>query len=132
MPNPTRKYVESFYLVALLIGTLVPLSFIVPWLLDNGPDIQLFVRTLFETPVSSYFGWDVIISVIVLWSMCVIDDELPARERAAIALSSFLGASVGIPAFLWLRARHRRRARTVSTEAVVRCACEDENGCPTS
>jgi hypothetical protein len=131
MPTSRQRCVEWFYFVALLVGTTVPLSVFVPWLLDNGLDVELFVRTLFGTPVSSYFGWDVIITVLVLWSMCAVDDELPTRERTVIALCSFLGASVGVPAFLWLRARHRRRARSLPTTARTRSFSAAQVDCRT-
>ncbi|WP_341267060.1 DUF2834 domain-containing protein [Gordonia malaquae] len=113
MITPRRSRQELFYFGALLVGTVVPLSSIVPWFVDNGLNIPLFVTTLFENPVSSYFGLDVIISILILWSMCVIDKALPTRDRVMIGLFSILGSSVGIPAFLWVRARHSRRTHPV-------------------
>ena len=89
-------------------GIALPLAQFIPWLGQHGLDVPLFINEVFATPISSFFGWDVIISVTTLLALSIIDRTLAPRQRLAIAVASLLGASVGLPLYLLLRARHHR------------------------
>lgn len=91
------------YAVLLALGTIVPFARIMPWLVDHGLDVRLFLDQLFANPVSSFFALDVIMAVITLLVLAKIDRDLSGRQRIAVALSALLGASVGLPAYLLLR-----------------------------
>lgn len=98
------------YAVLLALGTIIPLLRILPWLVDHGIDIELFIDELFANPVSSFFALDVIMAVITLVVLAFLDRELSSRQRVAVGLVSLLGASVGLPAYLLLRELNRRPA----------------------
>ncbi|MCP9274972.1 DUF2834 domain-containing protein [Mycolicibacterium arenosum] len=108
MTHHVRITKENAFLTLLVIGTVVPLSQFVPWLMRHGVDVPLFVTEVFATPISSYFGWDVVISVLALLVVAVVDDVLTRKQRAIVAIGSLLGASVGLPLYLWLRERRSR------------------------
>lgn len=98
------------YAVLLALGTVIPSLRIVPWLVDHGFDVRLFVDELFANPVSSFFALDVIMAVMTLLVLAFLDRELSLRQRIGVGLASLLGASVGLPAYLTLREWNRRPA----------------------
>jgi hypothetical protein len=97
------------YTALLALGVLVPASRIVPWLRDHGLDIDRFFDELFANPVSSFFAWDVIMAVVTLLVLACVDRGFSTRQRVVIGAASLLGASVGLPAYLLVRERNRRR-----------------------
>ena len=56
----------NFYLAICVVGVVVPYGFFLPWLLDHGLDISLFIRELVSTRVGAFFGADVIVSAVAL------------------------------------------------------------------
>jgi hypothetical protein len=97
-PKPT-------YLVLAVVGTLLPLAQFLPFLRDHGLDAGLFLQQLFATPVSGFFGLDVIVSTLVLWVFVGVEG---ARARvkhrwAPIGGSLLVGVSLGFPLFLYMR-----------------------------
>ena len=52
----------NFYLALCVVGVVVPYGFFLPWLLDNGLDVSLFITELVSTRVGAFFGADVIVS----------------------------------------------------------------------
>ena len=59
-----QRYV---YLVLCVVGVLLPYWQFVPWFLDHGLDISLFVQQLFANRIGAFFGVDVLVSSVVLW-----------------------------------------------------------------
>jgi hypothetical protein len=101
---------KSVYLGLCVAGTVLPWWQFLPFLRDHGLDLPLFFRQLFATPVSGFFGMDVIVSSVVLWTF-VLGEGRPAAVRhlwAPIAANLFVGVSLGLPLFLYLRQRARR------------------------
>jgi hypothetical protein len=93
------------YLLLCLLGTLLPYSQLVPWLLVHGFDPSLFFRELFANGISSFFGMDVFVSTLVLWAFVVLEGRrLGVRHLWAPILASLtVGVSLGLPLFLYLR-----------------------------
>ncbi|MGW7411732.1 DUF2834 domain-containing protein [Streptomyces sp. NPDC054863] len=102
---------ETAYAVLLAVGIALPFAQAVPWLAENGPDLGLLLDELFATRISSFFGWDVIVTVVaLLFTVTVVDKSLTGAQRTLTVLASLLGASVGLPLYLLLRQRNLRRA----------------------
>ena len=93
------------YLSLCVLGTVLPCAALVPFLWQHGLDFHEFVAQLFATPVSSFFGLDVIVSAVVLWAFVVIDGRTEGRRQlwAPIVASLAVGVSLGLPLFLYLR-----------------------------
>jgi hypothetical protein len=92
------------------VGIALPFAQAVPWFAEHGPDVPRFLDELFANPISSFFGWDVIVAVLVLlFTVTVVDTSLTARQRLLTVLGSLLGASVGLPLYLLLRQRNLRQ-----------------------
>ena len=72
---------RHLYFVLCLIGTLLPLAAFLPFLRAPGAGPELFLRQLFATPVSGFFGWDVIVSSLVLWTFVLAEGRRLAMAR---------------------------------------------------
>lgn len=103
---------KAMYLALCVAGTVLPYSQFVPFLRENGLDLRAFVDQLFSTRIGAFFGWDVIVSSLVLWVFVAFDGR---RERIRnlwlpIAANLAVGVSLGLPLFLYMRERQRQHA----------------------
>jgi len=109
---------KTVYLALCAAGTLLPYWQFVPFLRDHGLDAGRFVEQLFATPVSGFFGLDVIVSSIALWVFVYVDGRCKRMTHlwAPIAANLAVGVSLGLPLFLYMReaARERRVRDTLS------------------
>lgn len=110
-----------FYLGAMVAGTLLPLSQFLPWLSEHGLDIPLFISELFSTRIGGFFGWDVIISALVLIPFILIEGKRLAMERLWMpVVGTFLvGVSCGLPMFLYLREMRLEQMKGTAVNKVV-------------
>jgi hypothetical protein len=60
------KYV---YIALCVAGTAVTFYFFVPFVLEHGLNLSVFLHQLMATPVSAFFGADVVMSSIALWAL---------------------------------------------------------------
>ncbi|MEV0132547.1 DUF2834 domain-containing protein [Dactylosporangium sp. NPDC050688] len=102
------RRLEALWLMLLLAGLVVPYTSALPWLFEYGLDVVRFRDDLFANRISTFFGWDVIIAVAVITAMALTEPTLCRSDRIAVITGSLLGASVGLPLYLWLRARRQR------------------------
>ena len=98
---------RSLYLVLCVLGTLLPYSQFIPFLREHGLNLRVFAEQLFATRIGAFFGWDVIVSSLVLWVFVAVDGR---RERVGnlwmpIAANLAVGVSLGLPLFLYMRER---------------------------
>ncbi len=97
---------RHLYLVFCLLGLLLPYSQFVPWIIEHHAlNMPLFMRDLFANRISAFFALDVIVSAIVL--LLFIQSE---GRRLRVRLlwlpmlgTVFVGVSLGLPLFLYLR-----------------------------
>jgi hypothetical protein len=99
---------QWLYLAAAILGTILPLSQVLPFLTTYGLDMPLFFRQLFENHVSAFFGMDVIVSSLVLWLF--VFSEGPRRGMKNLWLyvlcNLAVGVSLALPLFLFFRERN--------------------------
>ena len=98
---------QWLYLVAAILGTVLPLSQLIPFLTANGFDIPLLFRQLFQTHASGFFALDVIVSSIVLWLFVYMEGRrLRMRHLWLYVLCNLaVGVSLALPLFLFFRER---------------------------
>ena len=98
-----------------VLGLLLPYSQFVPWLLEHGLDLTLFLRELFANRISAFFAIDVIVSAVVLiWFIQTEGKRLRVGLFWLPTLGTLVvGVSFGFPLFLFLRqlTLDRRTAR---------------------
>ena len=95
------------YLALAIIGTVAPYAKFVPWLIEHGLDLRLFVSELFSTRIGGFFGMDVLLSAVTL--IVFIRREGARRKLRLLWLpigaTCLIGVSCGLPLFLYLRER---------------------------
>jgi hypothetical protein len=96
---------KRLYLVLCVAGTALPCWQFLPFIRDHGLDIPVFFRQLFATPVSAFFGMDVIVASVVLWVFVLAEGRRAGVKHlwAPIAANLAVGVSLALPLFLYLR-----------------------------
>jgi hypothetical protein len=99
-----RKHV---YLVFCVLGLVLPYSQFVPWVLENGLQMKLFVQQLFANRVGGFFGMDVLVSAAVLIFFIRREGQRLRVRHLWLPIAGVLtvGVSLGLPLFLYLRER---------------------------
>lgn len=99
--------IKQIYLAVAIIGTVVPWLFFGSFFAHNGADIPLFLRSLFANQPASGFTADVLISIAVfwLWSWRDAAAHKVARWWLVLPASFFVGLSLALPLYLYLRER---------------------------
>jgi hypothetical protein len=96
---------KTIYLVLCFVGALLPYWQFVPWVMQHGMNLPLFVRELFANRISAFFGMDVLVSAVVLIVFMGVESgrlNMPRRWLPVVALLT-VGVSLGLPMFLYMR-----------------------------
>src|SRR5918993_6093331 len=98
---------QWLYLVGAVLGAILPLSQLIPFLAAHGLDVPLLFRQLFQTNASAFFGLDVIVSSVVLWVFVFSEGR---RRRMGnlwlyVVCNLAVGVSLALPLFLFFRER---------------------------
>jgi len=98
---------QWLYLIAAILGTVLPLSEFIPFLAANGLDLPLFMRQLFQNQVSSFFAMDVLVSSLVLWIFIFSEGSRRGMSKLwlYVVCSLTVGVSMALPLFLFFRER---------------------------
>ena len=98
---------QWLYLVAAILGTVLPLTQLVPFLTTYGLDIPVFFHQLFQNHVSGFFAMDVIVSSLVLWLFVFSEGRRRSMSNLwlYIVCNVALGVSPALPLFLFFRER---------------------------
>lgn len=96
---------QTIYLILCILGTVLPYSQFVPFLVEHGLDIQLFFEQLFANRISSFFGMDLIVSSLVFWTFVFWEGSRLGMKNLWVYVASNLlvGVSLGLPLFLLVR-----------------------------
>lgn len=99
--------IQTAYLILCILGTILPYSQFVPFLVEHGLNLQLFFEQLFVNRISSFFGMDLIVSSLVLWVFVFWEGSRLGMKNLWIYVASNLlvGVSLGLPLFLLMRQR---------------------------
>ncbi len=98
---------KNVYLFLCILGTAIPYSQFVPWVMENGLQLGLLVRQLFANRISAFFGLDVLVSsAVLLVFMRMEGRRVRVRLRLLpVAGLCAVGVSLALPLFLYLRER---------------------------
>ena len=93
------------YAALAIAGTVLPLWQFLPFVREHGLNMPLFFQQLFSTPVSGFFGMDVIVASVVLWVFVIVESRRRGMRHQwmPIAGSLLVGVSLGLPLFLYMR-----------------------------
>ena len=101
---------RRFYLLAAIVGTVVPWLFFGSFFAAEGVNVPLFAQSLFANGVAGGFSVDVILSLIVFWVWSYSDaprNQMP-RWWLVLPASFAAGLSLALPLYLYLREPHTR------------------------
>lgn len=75
--------------------------------MQNGLNAQFFVRQLFANRIGAFFGWDVLISGVVLVGFVRSEGKRLGMRLLWLPIAGLcaVGVSLGLPLFLYLRER---------------------------
>jgi hypothetical protein len=96
---------KRIYILFCIIGFILPYSFFIPFVLENGLNVSLFFNQLWANHIAAMAGADVIISGFVLFTFMYHE----TRQRPiklwwlCVITALFVGVSLGFPLFLLLR-----------------------------
>ena len=98
---------QWLYLIAAILGAILPLSQLTPFLLTYGFDMPLFFRQLFQNHVSAFFGLDVIVSSFVLWLFAFSEGRRRSMKHLwlYVVCNLTVGVSLALRLFLFFRER---------------------------
>ena len=107
---------KTVYLVLCFLGVALPYWQIAPWLAENGLNLPLFFRQLFEGRVGAFFGMDVFVSAAVLLVFVGSEGRRAGVRGRWLTLPALLavGVSLGLPLFLYLRERELEEGRAAA------------------
>jgi len=109
--------IKVIYLLLCILGFVLPYSQFVPFILEQGLDIKLFLEQLFANKISGFFGMDVIVSSLVFWTFVFSEGTRLKMQNLWIyvACNLLVGVSLGHPLFLLMRQRHLEQQADVVT-----------------
>ena len=98
---------QWLYLIAAVLGMILPLWQFIPFLANYGFDPPLFFKQLFQNHVSAFFGLDVIVSSLVLWLFVFSEGQRRGMKNLwlYVVCNLMVGVSLALPLFLLFRAR---------------------------
>ena len=98
---------QWLYLIGAILGAILPLSQLFPFLAQNGFDLPLLFRQLFANHIAAFFGLDVIVSSIVLWLFVFSEGRRRGMKNLwlYVLCNLLVGVSLALPLFLFLRER---------------------------
>ena len=102
---------KGLYLVLCVLGFALPYSQFVPWVIEHGLDMSLFVRQVFANRIGGFFGLDVLVSAVALIGFIRSEGARLKIRSLWLPIVSvlFVGVSLGLPLFLYLRERELER-----------------------
>jgi len=101
---------KTFYLAMAIVGTVVPWLFFGSFFGAHGPDVPLFLQSLFANGAAGGFSADVLICIAIFWVWSWRDARTNKVGRWWLILpASFLvGLSLALPLYLYLREPPKR------------------------
>ena len=96
---------KRLYLTLAILGLIIPYSEFIPFIFENGLNVELILSQMFAPRISSFFSWDVIISAIVLMSFIGFEYKKSGNKKYlwAVLGTCSVGVSFGLPLFLYLK-----------------------------
>ena len=95
---------KKLYLIAAVLGAIVPYIFFFNFMQLNGVDVPGFVSALFVNGAAGGFSADLFISSFVFWVfMFQQQQKSNPKPWMFIILNLFIGLSCALPAYLYAR-----------------------------
>ncbi|WP_428739291.1 DUF2834 domain-containing protein [Sulfurimonas sp.] len=99
---------KNIYLLASILGFVLPYALFLSWLSEHGFDIALFFDEIFSSKLSLFAWADVFISALVLIAFIIYDGKRLSMQKLWLPIVATLsvGVSFGLPLFLYMKEIH--------------------------
>jgi hypothetical protein len=96
---------KKVYLIAAIIGTVIPCIFFFNFIQQNGINFPLFINELFANNAAGGFAADLLISSFVFWIFMFQQQKRAHGPKPwlFIALNLGIGLSCALPAYMYVR-----------------------------
>ena len=96
---------RTIYLLLAVLGAVLPLSQLVPFVREHGLDLRLIVEQLLANRISTFFALDVVVSAFVVFVLVAVEGRRAEMRHlwAPVVATLLVGVSLGLPLFLYLR-----------------------------
>jgi hypothetical protein len=110
---------QDTYLILCILGIALPYSQLIPFLLENGLNFERFFEQLFINRISAFFGRDVVVLSLVMWTFVWVEGSRLKMKNLWIYIASNLlvGVSLALPLFLLMR--QRKLEETAQLDQIV-------------
>ena len=97
------------YLLLAILGAVLPYGALLPWLFENGLNLQLLWQAITANNISVLAWLDVVIAAVALICFIVTDSNKHQVRDAAFAIIATLtvGVACGLPLYLYLKEKNR-------------------------
>ena len=102
---------KNFYLLAAIIGTIVPYVFFAEFFLTEGVDIIAFLEGVFANGAAAGFAADIFISSGIFWSYLIVNKEPGIWKYVVLNLA--IGLSCALPYYLYVKESEREVATSM-------------------
>jgi uncharacterized membrane protein len=104
------------YFLLCLLGFTLPISQFIPFLMEHGLNLELFIHQLFINQISTFFAMDVFVSAVVVIVMIFAEGtRIKMRNLWIPILCLVVGVSFSLPVFLFMRQKHLEQKQSVIT-----------------
>lgn len=104
---------KRFYLIAAIVGAVVPYCFFILFIRESGLDLAAFARALFANGAAGGFSADLLIASFVFWGFMLTRCRTGGpRPGWFIVLNLTIGLSCALPAYLYWQERQTDRIRS--------------------
>ena len=96
----------KIYLLLAILGAVLPYGALLPWLFENGFNLQLLWQAITANNISVLAWLDVIIAAVALICFVITDGKKHQVKGATFAIiATFtVGVACGLPLYLYLKA----------------------------
>jgi hypothetical protein len=102
------------YFLLCLLGFTLPISQFIPFLLEHGLNLELFMNQLFINQISAFFGMDVLVSAVVVIVLIFVEGtRIKMRNLWIPILCLVVGVSFSLPVFLFMRQKHLEQKQNI-------------------
>ncbi len=92
---------KTCYLLAALLGAIVPYLFFIDFAMQEGLDLMAFLQGLFVNGAAGGFTADLLISSAVFWIYMGSRAGSGPKPGLFVILNLTIGLSCALPAYLW-------------------------------
>jgi Terpene cyclase DEP1 len=103
------KNLKTIYLIAFIIGSIVPTYFFVSFLNEHSLDPNAFGNAIFATSPAANFSSQLLISCFVFWIFMFVDSKGKKLPNILwfMVLTFAVGLSSSLPLYLYFRERNK-------------------------